>query len=199
MYEFYRNYLSVNLKDYENLGIDLEISKVLLGLLIGVIIASIFVSLQNTAMITLIKKLNRQSCIDEKSAKTLDELGINSFSVRMLIKTSSRVGRLISYVGAKEYTYEEYSALMKKKRKKNKNAGDNSESTPTESLEEKPDLKTRKFYLKDVKSTDTKNILDKKKDSLLNTILMCVLFIAIYIIILFLMPDILSLINSILS
>ena len=197
MYEFYKNYLSVNLADYENIGINLEISKVLFGLLIGLIIASVIVSWQRNAMLAIIKKLNRRGCVDESSAKTLSELNINTFGVRTLVKTSSRVKRLIKRVGESEYTYEEYTALLKKKKEK-KEGSEKDGKLPLE-LEKKIDFATAKFYLKDACSNDTKNILDKKKNPVLNTVLMCLLLVSVYTILLFLMPDILSLINSILG
>lgn len=195
MLEFYRNYLSINLNDYENIGINFEISKVLFGILVGIIIASILVGWQRNSMLVLVKRLKRRDCISEDSAKTLDELGINSLGVRTLISTSSRVRRIVGRVGEKEYTYEEYTALMKKKNRKKKGDSEQEERLPSDKI----DFSLSKFYLKDEQGEDTENILDKKNSSLLNTILMCVLLVSIYTILLFLMPDILEFINSLLG
>ena len=196
MYEFYKNFLSINLKDYENIGIDLEVSKVLLGLLIGIIIASIVVCWQRNSMLLLIKRLKRLGCVSEAEAKTLCELGINSLGVRTLIRTSSRVERMVMRVGKTEYTYEEYTDLLKKKKKKKGDAHSEDES---KRIEDKIDFSVARFYLKDPEADDTKNVLEKNSSSLLNTLLMCVMMVAIYTILLFLMPDILSFINSLLG
>ena len=198
MYEFYKNYLSINLADYENIGINLEINKVLFGLLIGIIVASILIGLQRNSMLILIKKLSRQSCVDSDSAKTLSELGINTYGVRTLIKTSARVGRIIQRVGAVDYTYEEYTAILKaKKRKKSKEV--TKDNVSSIDPDKKIDFNTAQFYLKDAESAETKNILDGKSNSLINTLLMCLLLVCIYTILLFLMPAILELINSVLG
>ena len=202
MYEFYKNYLAVNLADYENIGINLEISKVLFGLLVGIIIASIVVSWQRNAVLLFMRRLNRRGCVDDNTAKTLSELGADTKGVRTLLKTSSRIKRLVKRVGEKEYTYEEYVALTKKKKKSNGNnpeSADETASSDTGDLNKKIDFASAKFYLKEPDSNATKNILDKKESSLLNTALMCLLLVCVYIILLFLMPDILTLINSILG
>ena len=199
MYEFYKKYLSINLADYENIGINLEISKVLLGLLIGIIAASILISWQRNSMMLLIKKLNRHNCTDTESAKTLSELGINTIGVRTLIKSSARVGRLIGRVGASEYSYEEYIALMKAKKKKDKVADVTKETNTDKTLNKKVDYSTARFYLKDSGNEEVKNILDKQRSSVLTTALMCLLLVCIYTIVLFLLPDILELINSVLG
>ena len=131
-----------------------------------------------------------------KASKCFSELGINTLGVRTLIKTSSRVERIVLRVGKKEYTYEQYSELLKRKKKKK---GETSSEDDGVMLDEKIDFSTARFYLKDPESQDTKNILEKNSSSLLNTVLMCVLMVAIYTILLFLMPDILSFINSLLG
>ena len=54
--EFYNKYFEINLNDYKSIGIDLEISKVLLAFLIAIIIATIIININRAAIITLTKK-----------------------------------------------------------------------------------------------------------------------------------------------
>jgi hypothetical protein len=199
MYEFYKNYLSINLADYENIKINLQISLVLLGLLIGVIIAAIFVTWHRNSMIKLIGELKKGECFDEDSAKTLSELNINTPGIRTLIKMSGRIGRLICRVGVKEYTYEEYVEITRKKKKRKNKEDINEPEEAIAFVDEKIDFTEARFYIKDISDPETANILDKKISSPLNTALMCLLLVSIYTILLFLMPDILSFINSILG
>jgi len=60
-YYFYEEYFSVNLKDYPNIGIDLEISKLLFYFCIGVMIAAIVLNYKRACTVSLIKK--RSLCL----------------------------------------------------------------------------------------------------------------------------------------
>lgn len=198
---FYEKYLSINLKNYENIGIDLEISKVLLGLLVGIIIATLLVSWQRNSMINLMKRMSRLGCTDEGTAKTLSELSCNNLGTRAVIRTSSRLRRLIGCLGADivtgdNITYEEYKEATRRKKRK---APEGEAVEERRQLNEKIDFKSAAFYIKSSDSKEVKNILDMRKASLLNTVLMCVLLISVYTILLFLMPDILNFINGILG
>ncbi len=203
MFDFYKNYISLNLKDYKNIGIDLEIGKILLAFTIGLLIATVFISIERNMMTALIKKLSRHEATDENTAKTLSELGFTGFSgfvCRYLLKSSGRLKRLIKRVGEPEYTYEEYVALTSKKKKPAKTA--NGQKSVTEEdgknnlLNEKIDFATARFYLADKKSNETMNIMEAKNSSLLNTVLFCVLIVAVYVCLTLVLPEILTLINN---
>ncbi len=201
MLQIYRRYLSINLKNYKYIGIDLEIGKVLLAFTIGIIIAAIVISLQRNMMIAIIKKLIRVEAIDKESAKTLSELGFTGFYAficRGLLKGSGRLKRLVKRVGEREYTYEEYVAILKTKDKKKKQNGEVIKETKEtrRSLKEKIDFTTAKFYVKDQNSTDTRTLLDARGATLLHTVLFSVLVVSIYICLMLLMPEILTLINN---
>jgi len=204
MYEFYKDYLAINLSDYKNLKIDLQINMVLLGLVIGIIIAAILMGWHRNSMLLLIKTLHNEKCTDENSAKTLSELCIDKLGVRTLIRMSGRVGRLICRVGVKDYTYEEYIVLsqrysMMKRKKRKKDIEENTRDSSAPSIDGKIDFSTARFYLRDVSSNETKVIIDKTPGSVLSIVLMCVLLISIYTILLLLMPTILEFINSLLA
>lgn len=201
MYWFYKNYLSINLADYKNIKINLQINIVLLCLLIGVIVAAVFSAWHRNSMILLFKMLYKEKCTDENGAKTLSELGINKLGVRTLIRMSGRTKRLICRVGMRDLTYEEYLELTKKKKakKKKKEITEQEDSALEKALDERIDFATARFYLKDADSQQTKLIPNKIPSSVLNTVLMCLLLVSVYTIILFLMPTILEFINNILA
>ncbi len=198
MRSFFRDYLTINLNEYDNIGIDLNIGLLLLAFTVGLIAAAIILSIQKNSMIILIKRLARQNATSEEGAKTLLELGIVGFEgliCRTLISSSGRLKRLLGRVGQHDYTYEEYIELSKNKKSRKKSGSTNENIMPT--LDERIDFSSARFYLKDKGSLETRNILDQRRVSLLNTALFCILAFAVYVILMFLMPDILSFINNI--
>ena len=182
LYEFYEKYFLVNLNDYPNIGIDLEISKVLFCLLVGLIVATVVIGYRRYAVITIIKKLMRHEIYSEENAKTLVELSINSFGTRMALKGKGRLSGIVKRVGEKEYTYEEYSALIKTKGFK----------------EEDIDFNEAKFYLKKENLNEAQKVLNVPTPSVINTLLFSVLLIAVYICIILIIPELLTLISGLL-
>lgn len=180
-YYFYEEYFSVNLKDYPNIGIDLEISKLLFYFCIGVMIAAIVLNYKRACTVSLIKKLLRYNSTDEESAKTLAELNIKDIEAKVALSTG-RIERMIGISDKKEYTFEEYSALIKKKGFK----------------DEKIDFNNAKLYIKKESLEEAKKIAEQKSPTVLNTILFCLFLISIYVCIALVVPEILNLINMIL-
>ena len=181
--EIYERYFLINLSDYPNIGIDLPITQVLLGLVLGAVIGSLIINLLRSGMHNTVKALIRYEAKDEQSAKTLEEMRINTFSVRASLSSGGRLMKLISWVGRKEYSYEEYVALQKEKGFK----------------DEKPDFKTARLYLTEPDSDEVRAIYERSGSSLLHTVLFSVFLVAIFLCLTFLMPDILSFINGILA
>lgn len=186
---YIENYLSVNLADYENIGIDLEISKLLLLILIGLCISFFVIDWHRGYMLTAIKKLFRHEALDEESAKTLSELGLDrSWSVKWALSHDTRLSKIVKVAGAVEYTYEEYVALMKEKKKRHEK----------EELD-KPDLSTAKFYISSKKLDEARDIQQNYSPSVIKTSLFSLMFIIIFVAITIIMPDILTFINSIIA
>lgn len=101
LYEFYNKYLSINLNDYSNIGIDLEISKILFCFLVGLIIATVIVNYRRASMILIIKKLLRHEVFSEDSAKSLSELDANSLGVRLSLTSDKRTMSMVKRAGEK--------------------------------------------------------------------------------------------------
>ncbi len=180
LYEFYNKYLSINLNDYSNIGIDLEISKILFCFLVGLIIVTVIINYRRASMILIIKKLLRHEVLSEDKAKTLSELDADNFGTRLSLRSDKRLLQVVKRAGEKQYTYEEYSALIKSKDFK----------------EEKINFDEAKFYLNESTLDDAKKIVDVPAPSVVNTILFCVLLVAIYICIILIIPELLNLINN---
>ena len=187
MYGFYKNYISLNLKDYSGIGIDLEITKLLFAFFIGMIAATIVINYNRASTSLVIKKLLRHEALTEESAKTLSELSANLFGVKMLLKSNGRIKRIIKRVGQQEYTYEEY---MSRKKKKDKGVDSNCFK------EEKIDFISARFYISEDRITEANGIVDRSETSVINTVLFCILITAVFICLVFLMPEILNLINN---
>lgn len=181
--ELYNKYFLVNLNDYSNIEIDFEINKILFFFFVGIIFATIIVNLSREVNTAIIKALMRHEVYTEEDAKTLSDLKLNKFTARMALSSSSRLSKLVKRVGAKEYTYEEYSALIKEKGFK----------------EEKIDFENAKFYLSEEGIDDAKRIAEANVTSPLNTILFCLLLLAVYVCLMFTIPEILTFINKFLA
>ena len=190
MYEILRYYMSINLKSYPNLGFDLKIGWILLALTVGIMIAAVIITLQRNGMISLVKKLSRCEARDEESARTLSEIGLDNILIRGLLKGSGRLRRLVKAVGEKEYTYEEYVALTKERKKKKK--GDGVEKTTEETKDNTP----LRYYLSDIESSDTKNLIEARRTPIINTVLFCVLMLSLFVCVMLLMPEILNFLNE---
>ena len=181
--KIFRDFFSVNLKDYPNIGIDLEITKVLFCFTIGLIVTTIVVSYIRLQTNTLIKKLLRHEATEEENAKSLEKLGMNSFGASVAFLSKGRLSKIVYFKGQKEYTYEEYTELIKSKDFK----------------EEKIDFKTAEFYIKPDKIEEAKKIIDVPTTSVLSLVLLCILIIAVFTCLMLIMPELLSFINSLIG
>ncbi len=181
--KIFRDFFSVNLKDYPNIGIDLEITKVLFCFTVGLIVTTIVVSYIRLQTNTLIKKLLRHEATEEENAKGLEKLGMKPFGAMVAFLSKGRLSKIVYYKGQKEYTYEEYTELIKSKDFK----------------EEKIDFKTAEFYIKPDKIDEAKKIIDVPTTSVLSLVLLCILIIAVFACLMLIMPELLSFINSLIG
>jgi len=181
--EYLIDFINLNLNDYPNIRINLEINKLLLCILIGSIAATVLISYLRSGMTSLVRSILRRDARTPEKAKTLEELKLNSLSVKYAITKNQRIIRLVKRVGAKEYTYEEYCALSKNRRFK----------------EEKIDLKEARFYIPEESSDEAKRIYERKEISLINTVLFSLMLVIIFGCIGVVMPEILSLLDAFLA
>ena len=180
MFDFYKEYILLNLKDYSNINIDFPIAIFILCISLGVVLGIVLISYIRASMCLIIKRLTRYEAFDEGRAKTLDELKINSFGVRALLAKSSPLTKIVTRVGEKKYTYEEYTALTKTKGFE----------------EERVNFAEAKFYICPEAEPRAKAISDSNPPTLLSTVLISLFIISISVCLILLLPGILSLINN---
>lgn len=181
MYEFYKKYFLLNLKDYPSLGIDLYITVILFIFSLVFIAVTIIVNFRRAKMELLLRQLKRRDALNEESAKTLKELRLGGFVFHRLLSVEGQLTKLVGRVGEVKYSYKEYIDLLKKRGAKKS---------------EKIDFSTARFYIRDVKNPRTIKLLENDSPTILNTILLCVLIIAIFVCLALLLPGLMGMIND---
>ena len=182
MYEFYKKFFLLNLKDYQNINIDFPITVLLFALSLAFVAVIIIVNFRRNRIELLIRQLKRRDAVSEESALTLSEIKLDNFVFRKMLSSEGQLTKLVGRAGEKKYTYEEYIALTKGK--------NNMESI---------DFRKARFYLRNESDERTKHILEGSSPTVLNTVLLCVLVLASFVCISFIMPGILNIINNLLE
>ena len=215
---FYNKYLSVNLADYENIKVNLDINFVVLGVTLALIIACFGLYRHQTQVATLYKKLIRKEAYGTEGATSLKELGLTDKSYRkILTERYGNIKKSLVIAGERRMTYEEYTESFKSK-KGGKIIPENETADsakipdiPGEVLENSTDTETEsghiyendgmvstdaKFYIPEDKKDLAYHILSRNGATLPRTLISCGLILAIGLTLFFTMPDILSAINA---
>ena len=183
MYAFFKNYFFINLNDYPSFGFNFPITLVLFCFLIALIFTTVAVNYKRRKIEEIIKALTRHKAFDESSAKTLAEINLNSPSFKSLLSSEGQLTKMVSRVGEKKLSYEEFITISKSK----------------EYEEEKIDFVTARFYISKSGSDRAKRILEIGSSSTVSTILFCLFLVAVFVCLALLMPGILSALNSFLG
>ena len=185
MKKFIDKYLLLSAGDYVDGWGDFNINLFLLAITAGFCIAAFIISYRKRHTAIMLRQLFRHNATSEEAAKTLTELRLNGNKglMRALRSDSGDLKKMVKRVGEKVYTYEEFVALQKKK-------------LPTE---EDIDFSSARFYLNEETTSRAKRIYETETPSYIRTTLLCVFMVAVFFIICFSMPEILSAINSIIS
>ena len=64
-------YFWLNLKDYENIGLDLPIGMILMGLAVALCVSVFYINARKRSALNIITALLRHEAIDEECAKSL--------------------------------------------------------------------------------------------------------------------------------
>ena len=173
---YLRNYFFVDLSYYFHIGITFYINVLIFALFVTFIAVMAVTNRLRQNMYLAVKQLYRHGAGGEDSAKTLGEIGLGQNKIiKKLLSADGQLTSVVSRVGAKKYTYEEYVAAVE--------AG----KLPKESI----DFTTARFYLNEEASTRVKRILNGYNVSTLQTVLLALLLLAAYIGVSLLVPDIL--------
>ena len=184
MIEFFRDCFSLNLKDYENLRIDLEINKVLFIAFSALIIGIILFNMYRRNIKLAVTQLIRHGAKSEENAKTLSELGLSDARmINGMLLGDNLLTKIVARVGEKRFEYEEYKALTKEEK--------NEISTV--------DMSSARFYIRPEMSYTADEISSRYTSSVPNTVISCVFAGVLCICLMMRMPGILNLINNILG
>ena len=183
MYELLKEFFLLNFKDYENLGWNFPVTIVLFGVLLAVIAATIIINYRRTKIENIIRALTRRGATSEDGAKTLGELGLNTHVFRRLLSVDGQLTKIVGRRGEKKYTYEEYLALTKSSKYR----------------EEKINFDEASFYIKEEAKDRAEAIIAKGATSPFNTVIFCLMLVAIFVCIMFALPELLSWINDMLA
>ena len=177
--------IMLNAKDYLEISSDVYINIVVLLIAAALCVASFWINYHKTYTLNLIKQLLRREATSEEKAKTLFELHLDSS--RGLKTALSRGGQLTSIVkraGYTEPTYEEFVALSKEKKKKGKEK------------KEKIDFSAARFFIPEQNVERATLIKEKENPTVMRTVLVCVLILAVSVCVMLLMPELLRFISN---
>lgn len=187
MFKVLKECLSINLNEYENININLEINKVILAACGVFIIFIILFDVYRMGIRSMVNQLIRHGAKDEESAKSLKELGLEGTRIirviKMMLARDNLLTKVVARSGEKKYSYEEYKALSKEEREEN----------------EKIDFSTATFYVKEEQSSLVSGIVEKYGTSVQRTALSCSFVVLMGICLVACMPGILNVLNNILK
>lgn len=185
MRDFVDRYFNINLKDYSNIGVDLNISLTLLFFFLGLCVAALIINHHRSYMAAMIKQLSRHGAYAEDSAKTLNELGLaSSRSIKLALSREGQLTRIVKRVGQTRLTYEEYLSLKKAKK------------LPKS---EKPDFAEARFYICEQERERAKSFYENNNSSVFKAVLLCLLIMSVYFCLMLVMPGVLRFVNNLLG
>ncbi len=194
---FEETYFSPEIPQLDNFdfgtGTLISLKTILVGLTIGLILAS-FITIYNKKYIgSFVRKLLAEECLDKKSAKTLAELGyLKSLGVRQAIKSDKPLSRWIKCVEEDEF-YEE----MERKRAEYEEAHkDNPKAAKFKEAAFKRDVATMHFYVPEDKKYTIDVKYDAKGANWVSFILVAVISIAACAFLSYTLPDMIKMIDN---
>ncbi len=194
---FDETYFSPEIPRLENFtlgtGTLVSLKTILIGLTIGLILAS-FITIYNKKYIgSFVRKLLSDECHSKESAKTLDELGyLKKIGVRQAIKTDKPLSRWIRCVEEDEFNEE-----MSKKRAEYEEAHKNEPKAPKfKEVSFKRDVKTMHFYIPEEKKYAIDVKFNAKGANWVSFILVAVISIATCAFLSFALPEIIQMIDN---
>lgn len=216
--EFYTEYICLNLKDFPNFGIDFEINKLVCCLIFALCAASIYFNIIESDIALILKKLLRAGAVGEEKAKSLSDLGLASSSRirRLVAKDISSLRRIISVVGAKKLTYEEFMAKEKQKKENSffkrflrflsdkfgkksideETNGEKKEFSDNDSISEPLVVNDPKIYIPEENLSIAEKKYSRNDSSVLKTVGICLILLALGLVVIILMPSLLSFIST---
>lgn len=193
-------YFSVNVGTFDNFtlgtGTLISIQLIIVGLCIGIAVASVFSTYDKKHLGGFVRKLISEECLSPDTAKTLEALGYGRDpGVRGSVKKGSVLSRWIMCVEK-----EEFLADIEKKRDEFEKMHANDDKPPKfKAPEFKIDCNTMHFYLPEEKRIAAEIKFDSKGANWFNIVFICVMSIILCAFICYILPDLLKLVDNFLS
>lgn len=215
---YIEKFLSVNLKDYSNIGIDLEINKILFFLAVALTLGAIGLYIHGKKVALLFKRMIRLEVFGRDGAKNLSDLGLgdNKAIRRLVTNRAGYLKKCIKILGDERMTFEEY-AEEKNRKERGEEKESNAELIDIADTEsniavkegETPCLNTylsdglispdAKIYIPETSRDFALKILDNDSGSAAKLIVSCAIILGICSVLILFMPDILAGLNSLLG
>ena len=117
MFKNLKQFWSLNLKDYESIGIDFSIGAFFTLLIFAFVFSVFVIYFRRRAIFDISTALLRHECFDENRAKSLKALRLNAFIFKYEIKKNRRLSSILLIKGKETLIYEEYVALDRSKQR----------------------------------------------------------------------------------
>lgn len=201
LWEYFNDtYFSPEMPYLENFtfgtGTLVSMRTILIGLTVGIIIASICSVYSKRYIGDFVRKIIYEQCFDAPSAKTLYDLGyMRNFGVRNAIKTGGTLSRWIRCVEE-----DEFMAELEKKRLKFEELHKNDKKPPRFDYPEfKRDVNTMHFYIIEDRKYAAEVKFEKKGANLTSVLLVSVVAIALCAFTCYFLPDIIKMADNFIS
>ena len=184
MLKIFKDCFSVNLNEYDNIRVNLEINKVILVAFFVLIIGIILFNSYRRNIRLAVSQLIRHGAKTQENAKTVGELGLGNVApIKRMLLGENLLTRIVARVGDRRYEYDEYKALTKEEKEKISTG----------------DFATARFYIREDKLYLAEEVTARYESSLVNTVIACVFVAIVCVCLIACMPGILNVINNALS
>ena len=175
-----KDFLFLNLADYENFGIQLPIGAILIFLCFGMIAFAFYYNYSRSCASHICLRLLRSGAVGEEHALSLKDLRLaDSIGVKMALKGGGELRSIVKTAGEEKQTYEEYIAASRKKGAKNA----------------KQDISLAAFYIA-AERRDRAEKLAAENHSILTPVILSVILLAILLLATMFLPDLLTYLNE---
>lgn len=175
-----KQFLLLNLKDFENIAIPFPAGLVTFGVVFALIVVAFIINYRKIYTTRLFRQLVRQSAIGEENAKTLSSLRVDTPSIRRALTRSGSLTHYVKLAGEEKLSYEEYVAKTKEKGYK----------------AEKLDFSEAKFYIEEEREDEVRKILERPTETWLSPIILTAILLGVLVLCFFFLDDLLTLINN---
>lgn len=175
-----KDFLFLDLSDYENIGISLPIGAILTVFCVVMIAFTFYYHYYRSSVTIICTRLLRADAVSEEKGRGLKDLRLDgSLGVKLALRGGGELASIVKRVGAHKPTYEEYVEESKKRTYK----------------AERVDLSAAAFYI-DPSQRDRAARISSENHSLVTPIIISLVLVCVLVLAVLLLPDLLALINK---